>query len=96
MWARGSGIKGFQLKARLVPAGTAGQFQLPYAWSDNLVRSFSPSSAVTTRRMAVWTPSQDGNASWEVEVLMKYPRTLLRPAYKHKFRIGGVVTPGCE
>lgn len=100
MWAQGGSINGFHFKVRLVPAGTDGQLQLAYAWSDNFVRSFSPTPSRVQKGMVGWAPSQDATAEWEIEVKLKYTRALGRPAYRAKFRIpfnapdcGGGISP---
>ena len=87
MWAQGGSINAFHFKVRLVPAGTDGQLQLAYAWSDNFVRSFDSTSSRVQKGMVGWAPSQDATAEWEIEVKLKYGRSAGRPAYRAKFRI---------
>lgn len=92
MWARGSRIKGFHFKARLVVAGSDGQIQST-AWSDNFVRGFAPTSAQVRKGMVALLPSQNANADWDIEVKMKFPRSI-GTAYRHKFRVP-FVEPDC-
>lgn len=95
MWSKGGRVKAFKFKVRLVPADSAGQLQWSRAWSNYAVHRFTPTSARREQWMRGWTPSENGAASWEVEVKMEWPRSL-RLAYSKKFRIGGTVSPDCS
>lgn len=87
MWSRGDRIKGFQFKYRLVPAGTAGQIQAWSNWSKNVSVSF-PQGSTRGQWMAAGALNQTRSveAAWEMEVKLKYPRSL-RPAKRYKYRL---------
>lgn len=95
MWSRGKDrIKGFQFKYRLVPAGTDGQLQFAWNWSKNTTVNFKKN-----KRTGGWVnasklgQSFSSTASWDLEVKLKYPRSL-RKAYTKKYRLH-MATPQC-
>lgn len=94
MWARGDRIKGFQFKYRLVAAGTAGQIQAWSNWSKNVSVSF-PQGSNRQQWMNAGRLGQTRSAelAWELEVKLKYPRSL-RPAKRYKYRLA-FINPTC-
>lgn len=94
MWTRGARIKGLEFKYRLVPRGTDGQPQWWSNWSSNSSIRFKQGT-VQTRWMhaAALGQSFSSTAAWDVEVKLKYPRSL-RKAFSYKYRIN-IPSPQC-
>lgn len=85
IWANGARINGTHFKARLVPEGTAGQPQALYTWSGNQTTSF-PQGTLASANFAVMLPRQAAMNNWDLEVKIKFPRSL-RQAFRYKFRV---------
>ncbi|HET8970262.1 MAG TPA: hypothetical protein VFN19_04315 [Candidatus Nanopelagicales bacterium] len=94
MWSRGDRIKGFHFKYRLVAQGTAGQPQWWSNWSKNTTASFKQG-----KTKSIWMnagglgQSFSSTASWDMEIKLKYPRSL-RKAYRYKYR-KNIPSPQC-
>lgn len=94
MWSRGQRIKGFHFKYRLVAQGTEGQPQWWSNWSDNVKTSFPQG-----RTKSFWMnagglgQSFSSLAAWDMEIKLKYPRSLRR-AYRYKYR-RHIASPQC-
>lgn len=101
MWSRGKDrIKGFQFKYRLVLKGTEGQPQWFSNWSKNKSVSFKKNKKIG-RWMTAGALGQSfgSTAEWDMEIKLKYPRSL-RSAFRAKYRMPlgspqcGVLAPG--
>ena len=88
MWSRGKDrIKGFQFKYRLVAKGTEGQPQWYSNWSKNTSVSFKKNKKIGRwMNAAALGQSFSSTAAWDMEIKLKYPRSL-RTAFRAKYRM---------
>ena len=88
MWSRGKDrIKGFQFKYRLVGKGTEGQPQWYSNWSKNKSVSFKKNKTIGRwMNAAALGQSFSSTAEWDMEIKLKYPRSL-RTAFRAKYRM---------
>ena len=88
MWSRGEDrIKGFQFKYRLVAKGTEGQPQWYSNWSKNTSVSFKKNKKIGRwMNAAALGQSFSSTAEWDMEIKLKYARSL-RTAFRAKYRM---------
>jgi hypothetical protein len=87
MWSNGRNrVKGFHFKYRIVAADTEGQPVTYSNWSPNTSVSFDQGT-VQSKWMTSGAQGQAWNpaADWDLEIKLKYPRSL-RTAYSFKYR----------